>query len=337
MVTAERLKARIDKQPRVRLANLPTPLEEMPRLAKLLNGPRLWIKRDDCTGLAFGGNKERKAEFSLADALRKKADVIITTGGIQSNHVRATTSAARKLGLDVILVIYGKKPEEYDGNLLLDYLLGAQIRYVKSGGPKFDVVSRSIVEELEKKGRVPYVILGGASYPVGAIAYANALLELLDQAKDRGFKIDYIVHAAGSGGTQAGLILANKAIKSKIRILGMCDEPEGNWLIKKTVEIAEETAKLLDLRVSIEPKDVTLIVDYAGEEYGALTSEALEAIKLVGQTEGILLDPVYTGKAMAGVIDMIRRRRFKKNDNVVFIHTGGTPALFAYKQELYSN
>ncbi len=335
MVAVETLKAKIEKLPRVKLVNLPTPLQEMPRLAKLLNGSRLWIKRDDCTDLAFGGNKERKAEFTLADALSKKADVVITTGGIQSNHVRATTAAANKLGLKTVLVIYGKKPREYDGNLLLDYLLGADIRFVGAAGPKFSLKSKDIADELKKKGHIPYVIPGGASYPVGAIAYVNAMLELFDQANDLGLKIDYIIHAAGSGGTQAGLILAGKALKSKIRVLGMCDEPDGDWLVKKTVGIADGTAKLLDLKVAVRPKDVILIDDYAGEHYGALTSEALEAIKLVAQTEGILLDPVYTGKAMAGLINMIKRKRFRKEDNVVFIHTGGTPALFAYKKELH--
>jgi len=335
--TSEKLKARLEELPRVRLVHLPTPFEEMRRLTKLLNGPRLWIKRDDCTGLAFGGNKERKAEFVLADALSKKADVVITTGGIQSNHVRATTAAANKLGLKAVLVIYGKKPKEYNGNLLLDYLLGADVRFVGAGGSKFPLISKQIVEELKRKGHIPYVIPSGASYPVGAVAYVNAMLELLDQANDRGLKIDYIIHAAGSGGTQAGLILANKALKSKINILGMSDEPDGDWLVKKTAEIANGTAKLLDLKVQLAPRDVTLIEDYAGEQYGVLTSEALEAIKLVAQTEGILLDPVYTSKAMAGLIDMTRRGRFKNEDNVVFIHTGGTPALFAYNKELYTS
>lgn len=333
METVETLRAKIEKLPRVKLATLPTPLEEMARLTKELNGPRLWIKRDDCTGLAFGGNKERKAEFSLADALSKRADVVITTGGIQSNHVRATTAAANRLGLRVVLIVYGNKPKEYEGNLLLDYLLGADIRFV-SAGREFSVVSRRIEEELKRKGHVPYVIPGGASYPVGAIAYVSAMLELLTQANELGFNIDYVIHAAGSGGTQAGLIVANKALGSRVGVLGMCDEPDGDWLVKKTVEIANATAKLLNLKVRMELEDVTLIADYAGEEYGVLTSEALEAIKLVAQIEGILLDPVYTGKAMAGLIDMTRRKRFKKKDNVVFIHTGGLPALFAYKKEL---
>jgi len=327
------LRTKIDKLPRVKLVNLPTPLEEMPRLTKLLNSPRLWIKRDDCTGLAFGGNKERKTEFVMADALNKKADVVITTGGIQSNHVRATAAAARKLGLKPVLVLRGEEPKSYDGNLLLDYLLGAELRFVSVDWHEIDPVLLDIAKELQKEGHVPYVIPSGASYSVGAVAYVNAMLELLTQARDANLKIDYIVHAAGSGGTQAGLILANKALKSRIRVLGICVEPEGDWLAKKTVEIANEDAKLLDFRVTVKPSDVALIEDYTGK-YGVLTSEILEAIKLVAQTEGILLDPVYTGKAMAGLIDMIKKKRFKKDENVVFIHTGGSPVLFAYKKEL---
>jgi len=329
----EKLKAKINKLPRVKLVNLPTPLEEMPHLTKILNGPRLWIKRDDCTGLAFGGNKERKTEFVMADALSKKADVVITTGAIQSNHVRATAAAARKLSLTAVLILRGEKPETYDGNLLLDYLLGADLRFVSADWREIDPILKETARKLKEEGRVPYIIPSGASYSVGAVAYVNATLELLTQAQDMDVKIDYVVHATGSGGTQAGFILAKKILKSRIGVLGICVEPDGDWLIKKTVDIAKEAAKLLDIKVTVEPKDVTLIEDYAGE-YGVLTPEALNAIKLLAQTEGILLDPVYTGKAMAGLINMIKRSRFRKDDNVVFIHTGGTPALFAYKNEL---
>jgi len=303
----KKLQEKLDKMPRTNLVNLPTPLEEMPHLTKILNGPHLWIKRDDCTGLAFGGNKERKTEFVMADALSKKADVVITTGAIQSNHVRATTAAARKLGLKAVLVLYGAKPKTYDGNLLLDHLLGAEIRFINGKEQKPN--------------------------PVGALSYVNAMLELLTQAQDMKLKIDCVVHASGSGGTQAGLVLANKALESKIIIDGICLEPNSDWLAKKTVEIANSAAKLLDIKVTVAPNDVTLIEEHAGE-YGKLTPEISNTIKLVAQTEGILLDPVYTGKAMAGLIEMIRHNHFKKDDNVVFIHTGGTPALFAYKKDL---
>jgi len=336
MQTITGLQARIDRLPRIRLVNLPTPLAEMPRLSKALGGPRLWIKRDDCTGLAFGGNKERKAEFAIADALSKKADVVITTGPVQSNHARATVAAARKVGLNVVLVLKGEKPRSHDGNLLLDHLFGAEIRFFHGTETSWEKNQpmEKIAKELMDEGHVPYIIPGGASYPVGTVAYANTLIELLNQAQGFDFKIDYIVHAAGSGGTQAGLVLANKALKSKINILGISAEPYCDWLVEKTVDIANRAAKLLDIKVNVEPKDVTLIKDYAGEAYGVLTPEALDAIKLVAQTEGILLDPVYTCKAMAGLIDMIKHGRFDKNENVVFVHTGGTPALFAYRKDL---
>ena len=332
METMKKLQEKLDKLPRTNLVNLPTPLEEMPRLTKILNGPHLWIKRDDCTGLAFGGNKERKTEFVMADALSKKADVVITTGAIQSNHVRATTAAARKLGLKAVLVLYGAKPKTYDGNLLLDHLLGAEIRFINGKEQKPNPMDE-VAKELTKKGHVPYIIPEGASYPVGALSYVNAMLELLTQAQDMKLKINCVVHASGSGGTQAGLVLANKALESKIIIDGICLEPNSDWLAKKTVEIANGAAKLLDIKVTVAPNDVTLIEEYAGE-YGKLTPEISNTIKLVAQTEGILLDPVYTGKAMAGLIEMIRHNHFKKDDNVVFIHTGGTPALFAYKKDL---
>jgi L-cysteate sulfo-lyase len=295
----------------------------------------LWIKREDCTGLAFGGNKERKAEFSLGDALSKKADVAITIGPLQSNHSRATAAAAAKLGLKVVLVITGKKPSNYDGNLLLNNLLGAEIRFLE-GKPSKLVKTRFMQEiagELKRKGHVPYVIPAGASYPPGAVAYVNAMLELLTQARKNGFKVDALIHAAGSGGTQAGLVLANKALGSNVRIVGVCAEPHSReHLTKETVEIADEAAKLLHLDVIVKPDDVILNEDYAGDAYEKPTPEALNAIKLVAQTEGIVLDPIYTGRAMAGLIDLSKQGHFAKDNNVVFMHTGGTPALFPYKE-----
>jgi len=305
-------------------------------LTKLLNGPHLWIKRDDCTGIVFGGNKERKAEFVMADALRKKADVVITTGDVQySNHARTTAAAARKSGLDVVLVLTGKKPKTYDGNLLIDYLLGADIRFVSKGkheGNDTDPMEQ-VAKELKQKGHVPYIIPLGASYPVGAIAYINAMLELTTQAQNQNLKINCVVHAAGSGGTQAGIVLANKALASGTTVYGISAEPDCKWLKTKTVEIANDAARFLG-EATVKSSDVTLVEKYSGEKYGALTQEATEAIKLVARTEGILLDPVYTGKAMAGLIDMIRHDHFTKDQNVVFIHTGGNLALFAQRQEL---
>ncbi len=320
--------------------NLPTPLEKMPRLTSALNGPRLWIKREDCTGLAFGGNKERKAEFSLGDALSKNADTVVTVGPLQSNHSRATAAAATKLGLKVVLVITGKKPTSYDGNLLLNNLLGAEIRFLKGKPSKLTKTRfmQKIAADLKKKGHIPYVIPAGASYPPGAVAYVNAMLELLTQTRENEFRVDALVHAAGSGGTQAGLVLANKALGSKVKVLGICAEPHSKeHLVKETREIAGGVAKLLNLDVTVKPEDVILNEDYAGKAYEKPNREALKAIKLVAQTEGILLDPIYTGRAMAALIDLIKQELFRKDDNIIFMHTGGTPALFPYRKDLTSH
>lgn len=329
------LQKQVDKLPRIKMAQLPTPLEEMPRLSKVLGGPKLWIKRDDLTGIAFGGNKERKIEFVMADAIKKGADTIITTGAIQSNHARITAAAAKKLGLKVVLILRGNEPERYDGNLLLDNLFGADIRFVQMDPQQALSEMEKAAEELKNEGHSPYIVPGGASYPTGAVGYVNAMLELISQAKEKMTNIDYVAHAAGSGGTQAGLVITNKALETETEILGMCIKSKANqWLTEKIVEIANGIGRLLDLKAVAKQKDVVLVGDYAGEDYGVLTPEAVEAIKLVARTEGILLDPVYTSKAMAGLIDFIRQRRFKKDDNVVFIHTGGTPGLFVYKEQL---
>ncbi|MDH5782963.1 MAG: D-cysteine desulfhydrase [Candidatus Bathyarchaeota archaeon] len=327
------LQKRINKLPRIKLARLPTPLEEMPNLTKALGGPKLWIKRDDLTGIAFGGNKERKTEFVVADAIQKGADALITTGAVQSNHARVTAAAAKKLGLKVVLVLRGTEPQEYDGNLLLDNLFGADIRFVQMDSQQALPAMEKVAEELKRKGHKPYIVPGGASYPIGAVGYVNTMLELINQAEEANLNINYIFHASGSGGTQAGLVTAKKALEAEIEILGICIKPNANqWLTEKIVKIANGIAKLLDLKEVVNRKDVVLIGDYAGEAHGVPTPEAVEAIKLVAQTEGILLDPVYTGKAMAGLIDLIKKEHFKKDDNVVFIHTGGTPALFAYRK-----
>jgi L-cysteate sulfo-lyase len=335
MEVMRNLQNRIDRLPRIRLVHLPTPLEELRRLSKAVGGPRLWIKRDDCTGLAFGGNKERKVEFVMADAVQKGADVVITIGDVQSNHARATAAAARKLGLKAVLFLRRGERKEYDGNLLLDHLLGADIIFIhRKSWRNIESIMNETMKELKEKGHVPYLIPSGASYPVGAVAYVNAALELYVQAAERGLNFDYVIHAAGSGGTQAGLVLGNKALKSEIEVLGVCVEPNDGWLTEKTVKIANGTAKLLGLDMIVEKSDVTLVDEYVGEGYGVLTKEVGDAIKLVAQTEGIFLDPVYTGKAMAGLLDMIKHGRFNKNDNIVFVHTGGTPVLFTYRKGL---
>ena len=326
------LQRRIDEFPRVRLANLPTPLEEMARLSEALGGPRLLIKRDDYTGLTFGGNKVRKLEFEMADAMRKGADVIVTSGLLQSNHARSTAVAARKLGLEAVLILREEEPEEYDGNLLLDHVFGADVRFVRVERPEVGEVTRKIFEELRGEGHTPYFV--PFSSPLGSVGYVNAVLELQKQAKDMGINIDHVVHAAGSGGTQAGLVVGNKALNTGIDVVGISVEPDCDWLLKETVEIVNGCAELLGLDVSAG--DVTLLRDYVGEEYGVLTKEVEDAIRLVAEKEGVLLDPVYTGRAMAGLVDLVRRGYFDEGETVVFVHTGGTPAVFVYRDELRS-
>lgn len=323
------LKNKIERLPRVRFANLPTPLEEMPRLSERLGGPRIWIKRDDLTGLVFGGNKVRKLEFEMAEALNKKADVIVTSGALQSNHAFATLAAARKLGLRAILLLRGEEPDEYNGNLLLDRIFGAEIRFIRAESHETMEIMRKTAEELRNEGHNPYVI--PFSSPLGSVGYVNAFLELISQARDRGINVDYIIHAAGSGGTQAGLVVGNKALKSGVKIIGIATESNSR-LINVTGEIANKCAQLLGLDPSIGGEDITISTEFVGAGYGVVTEEIKETIRLVAETEGILLDPVYTAKAMTGLIKLVKRGFFKKDENVVFIHTGGLPAIFAHKE-----
>jgi len=326
----ENIRQAINRVPRVRLANLPTPLEEMPHLSKVLGGPRLWIKRDDLTGLCFGGNKVRKLEFEMAEAKKRGADVVISGGVPQSNHARTVATAARKLGMKAVLVLRGEEPKEYDGNLLLDRVFGADIRFVRVEWHETGAITKKVFEELQGEGHTPYIIY--FSSPSGSVGYVNAFLELITQAEKMRLKIDYIVHAAGSGGTQAGLIVGNKALKAGVGVIGISVEPDDEWLLKTTVEIAGGCAKLLSLDFSVTPEDVKLLYDYVGKGHGVLTEEVIDAIEFVAETEGILLDPVYTGKAMAGLIDLVKQGHFEKRENVVFLHTGGLPAIFAYNE-----
>lgn len=327
-----RLETRIESLPRIRFANLPTPLEEMPRLSKVLGGPKIWIKRDDLTGLAFGGNKVRKLEFEMADAVKQGADVIVAGGIIQSNHALATAVAARRLGMNVVLLLRGEEPQEYTGNLLLDHIFGAEIRFIQAEWHESVEITRNVVEELKGKGYTPYVV--PFSSPLGSVGYINAVLELQEQTKRMNLKVDCLVHAVGSGGTQAGIVVGNKALEIGIDIIGIATESDGDWLLNTTTQIADECARLLDLDMIVTRDDVKILYDYVGEGYGMLDKKVKEIIKLVARTEGIPLDPVYTGKAMAGLMDQVKQGHFKSHRDIVFLHTGGIPTTFAYKDEL---
>jgi L-cysteate sulfo-lyase len=320
--------------PRLRLAHLPTPLEPMERLTKHLGGPRLWIKRDDCTGLSSGGNKTRKLEFLMGDAAQKGADTIITQGATQSNHARQTAAAAAKLGLECHILLEdrtGNNSPDYtlNGNVLLDRLHGASISK-RPGGTDMNAEMEILAAGLRAKGRKPYVIPGGGSNPVGALGYANAAFELVAQANDVGLKIDHVVHATGSAGTQAGFVTGLVALNSGIPTLGISVRAPKEKQEQSVFDLAQRTAEHMGIPGIVKREHIVANSDYVGPGYGLPTQGMRDAVKLVAQLEGILLDPVYTGKGMDGLIDHVRKGFFAKDSNIVFLHTGGLAGLFGY-------
>ncbi|GHA07581.1 D-cysteine desulfhydrase [Oceanisphaera arctica] len=324
------------RYPRLHFAHLNTPLEPMPQLTKLLDGPTLWIKRDDCTGLAGGGNKTRKLEFLMADALEQGADTIITQGATQSNHARQTVAIATKLGLDCHILLEDRTGSEdvdyvYNGNVMLDQLFGGQLRKYP-GGTDMNAAMETLATELKADGKKPYIIPGGGSNEIGALGYVNCALELLGQANDRGLRIDHLVHATGSAGTQAGLVTGLYGSNSQIPVLGIGVRVPREQQEANVFRLAERTAEKLGIPGAIKREDVVANCDYVGEGYGIPAESTLEAIELFARHEGILLDPVYSGKGAAGLIDLIRKGHFKKGENIVFLHTGGAQALFGYRE-----
>ena len=327
---------RLDALPRASLAHLPTPLEEMPRLSAALGGPRLFVKRDDCTGLGTGGNKTRKLEFLVADAQAKGADTLVTDGGVQSNHCRQTAAAAARTGMDCVLVLQRGFSDEETGNLLLDRILGAQVVLIDAAANRADAVAEAAAE-LERSGKTPYVIPTGGSNGVGAMGYANAIREIAVQAVKLGLGFDAIVTASGSGGTQGGLVVGKKLFDQPAQIVGISDGEPSEELTEMILEVASDAERVLGRSLGLSSDDVRVFDEYYGEGYGIPTPEMVEAVHLVARSEGILLDPVYSGKAMAGLLDLIRRGHFEPTQNVLFIHTGGTPALFAYREALVAD
>ncbi|MBU7016736.1 MAG: D-cysteine desulfhydrase family protein [Theionarchaea archaeon] len=329
----------IESIPRISLGRLPTPFEKVPRLSEALDIPNLYIKRDDLTGDGYGGNKIRKLEFLLADALSKEADTIITTGGVHSNFTRATTACAVKAGLKTILVLVGEEPPEYRGNLFLERLMGADIYFVfaeglDDGARKAEEYMKSKSEELEKEGRTCYVMPVGGSTPVGCTGFANAFIELYNQAKNMGISIDHVIMATGSGGTQAGLVVGKEIMKSSVSIVGIRVGKMSEPFSKMIADKATETAEFLGMKKVFCEKEITTYIDFVGEGYDIPTEEANNAIKLVAQTEAIFLGPVYTGKAMSGLIGLVERGEIPRDDTIVFWHTGGDPALFVGEELL---
>lgn len=328
----------LDLFPRVRVAHLPTPLERLDNLSRVLGGPEIWIKRDDCTGLSTGGNKTRKLEFLMAEACDQGANIVLTQGATQSNHARQTAAFAARMGLACHILLEdrtGKNDPDYrrNGNVLLDRLHGATIQHYP---PNLDMnaVMERVAEGMRAEGRKAYTIPGGGSNSTGALGYVNAGIELMVQAHDMGVRIDHVVHATGSAGTQAGLAVGLRSMGVGVELLGIGVNAPKEKQEVKVFELARSTAEKTGCATLVRRGDIVANCDYVGEGYGIPTPATIDAIKMLARLEGILLDPVYSGKAMAGLIDLCRRGHFTRGQRIVFVHTGGAPGLFAYLDAL---
>lgn len=328
------LAVRLAQFPRLALGHFPTPLEPMDRLSEHLGGPRIWVKRDDCTGLSSGGNKTRKLEFLMADAQKQGADTIITQGATQSNHARQTAAAAAKLGMTCHILLEdrtGSNDPNYimNGNVLLDRLHGATVSK-RPGGADMNAEMEILADQLKADGMTPYIIPGGGSNTIGALGYVNCARELTEQANGLGLSIDALVHATGSSGTQAGLVAGLAALESDIHLLGIGvrapqDKQEG-----MVFDLAEQTADYMGMPGVVNRNAVRANCDYVGPGYGLPTEGMIKAVRLLAELEGLLFDPVYSGKGLDGLIDLTRKGYFDGMNNVVFAHTGGSVALFGY-------
>jgi L-cysteate sulfo-lyase len=339
----------LDRFARAHLCHKPTPLEAMPRLTAHLGGPRLLVKRDDCTGLAIGGNKTRKLEFLLGEALEQGATTVVTVGGVQSNHCRQTAAAAARLGLKCELILphlsrFGSSTYDDGGNVLLDRLLGARL-HVSKDAAAAKARTAEVLNDARSRGENVYFIPAGGSTPLGALGYVDAAFELAAQAREHAVKIDYVVVTTGSCTTHAGLVVGlasaeqERALDACPRVLGMSVYHRRETAIATVRQKARDTALLVGLDAAgVEPlkldERIEVNDDYLGEGYGEPTDAMVEALGLAARFEGLLVDPVYTGKSLSGLIDLVRRGFFKPTDNVLFWHTGGTPALFAYREAL---
>ncbi len=328
----------LSRFPRSRLAHLPTPLEFLPRLTESLGGPNIYIKRDDCTGLATGGNKTRKLEFAMGEAQSLSADTIISVGAVQSNHVRQTAAAACKLGMKCELLFENRIADassdyKTSGNVFLDRIYGANIREYDKG-TDFSSAMESIADDVRANGGRPYIIPGGASNTVGALGYVNCAYELVSQANDAGLVLDHIVHATGSAGTQAGLLVGLKAIHAKIPLLGIGVAVDRPMQEQRVYDLACDTADYIGASGIIKRDDVVANCDYVGDGYGVRTDAMNDAVLGLARLEGILADPVYSGKGLAGMFDLVQKGFFADAKNIVFVHTGGSAALFAYRDQL---
>ena len=326
-----------DAFPRVALCHQPTPIEPMVRLGEHLGGPQLFIKRDDCTGLAFGGNKTRKLEFLVGDALREGADMLVTQGAVQSNHVRQTAAAACHVGLKCHVLLERRVPGrdasyEETGNVLLDKIFGATHEF-RPAGLDMNAEAEAVAERLRAEGHRPYFIPGGGSNPIGALGYANCAQEIAAHSRETGQRFDWLVMSTGSTGTHAGLVAGFHAIGHELPVMGISVRQPRERQMNAVHGLTARTLETLGAPPIALSK---ILVDdgYVGEGYGLPTDGTLEAIRLTAQYEGLLLDPVYSAKGMAGMIGLIRSGFFKPTDNVLFLHTGGATALFAYEDQI---
>jgi 1-aminocyclopropane-1-carboxylate deaminase/D-cysteine desulfhydrase-like pyridoxal-dependent ACC family enzyme len=335
VLTTEELRRCAGRLPRVDLAHLPTPLEEVPRFADAVGGCRIFLKRDDCTGLLFGGNKTRHNEFLLAEALRRGADLVVWGAGIQSNNCRQTAAACNKLGLECHLYLTrASHNDDVQGNLLLDHLMGARVHVVDVPmGPELDEFLLARAEEHRRAGRRPFVWDRVAGRPLAAVSYALCLAEIVEDMRALGVE-PAAVYAAAAGATGAGLALGKAVLGLpwRVRLLAPIRWP---WDTAADLsDVANRTAALLDLPHRLGPEDIDIRDEFVGPGYGIVTPEGREVLNLLARTEGVLLDPSYTAKAMAGLVSDVRRGRVEPGQSLVFVHTGGTPAVFAYRDEL---
>lgn len=332
------MKALTEQQPRVRLGHAPTPLEPMARLTEWLGGPRLYVKRDDCTGLATGGNKARKLEFLLADALAQGATAVVTVGALQSNHVRQTAAATARLGLACVALLEDKvdiatAAYQHGGNVLLDGLLGASVRRYPRGTDMAAQLA-AVCDELRGQGQRPYAVPMGGSSAIGNLGYVECARELAQQAQDMGIPLTHIVLATGSGGTHAGLQAGVLALGLPVQVVGVNIMGEVGAQTAMVWRQLQATLAQLDVASPFGVADLTLVDGHVGSGYGLPTASGMEAIRTVARLEALLLDPVYTGKAMGGLIDLARCGHWSAGDHVVFLHTGGQAGLFAYADHM---
>ncbi len=340
--TLGRKAARIDFDtfPQIKLCHRSTPIEAMPRMSELLGGPRLFIKRDDCTGLATGGNKTRKLEFLVGEAVRENADMLITQGAVQSNHVRQTAAAAAKVGMKCHVLLERRVPDrdasyEATGNVLLDTLFGATHEF-RPAGLDMNAEAIAVADALRAEGHKPYFIPGGGSNPTGALGYANCAQEIADHTKETGQSFDWLVMGTGSTGTQAGLVAGFHAIGHDLPVMGVSVRQPREKQMNAVHALTQKTLEKLGAE-GIPLSKILVDDGYVGEGYGIPAESTLEAIHITARQEGILLDPVYSAKGMAGLIGMVRSGFFKPTDNVLFLHTGGATALFAYQDQLLAS